>query len=156
MFIPLWFVFFPPCFFLYLFALELYRSVAWSPPLGRASISARKLLYFFRDLDFHRNQNEPTATRPYTGSPLSPWQHLPWTQLLVPPVPIYQGQAHCIRFAFSAISSLVWGAEKRPIKNREMGRALALGGRCSIMKNNNQLVVGVRGGMDVGEEARWG
>jgi hypothetical protein len=37
-----------------------------------------------------------------------------------------------------------------------MGRALALGGRSSIMKNNNQLVVGVRGGMDVGEEARWG
>ena len=42
------FVFFPPCFFLYLFALELYRSVVWSP-LGRASISTSYGI-FFRDL----------------------------------------------------------------------------------------------------------
>ena len=45
----LMFVFFPPCFFLYLFALELYRSVVWSP-LGRASISTSYGI-FFRDLD---------------------------------------------------------------------------------------------------------
>ena len=51
----------------------------------------------------------------------------------------------------------LFGAPKRdPSKNREMGRDLALGGRRSIMKNNNQLVVGVRGGIDVQEEARWG
>ena len=37
-----------------------------------------------------------------------------------------------------------------------MGGALTLGGRRLIMKNNNQLVVGVRGGLDVGEEGRWG
>ena len=43
------FVFFPPCFFLYLFALELYCSVVWSP-LGRASISTSYGI-FFRDLD---------------------------------------------------------------------------------------------------------
>jgi len=36
-----------------------------------------------------------------------------------------------------------------------MGGALALGGRRSLMKNNNQLGVCVRGGIDVGEEARW-
>jgi hypothetical protein len=36
----------------------------------------------------HRNQNEPTATLPSTGFALSPWQHLPRTQLLVPPIPI--------------------------------------------------------------------
>ena len=51
----------------------------------------------------------------------------------------------------------LFGAPKRdPSKNREMGRALALGGRRPIMKNNNQLVVEFRGGIDVGEEARWG
>jgi hypothetical protein len=51
----------------------------------------------------------------------------------------------------------LFGAPKRDTsKNREMDRALALGGRYSIMKNNNQLVVGVCGGMDVGEEAHWG
>ena len=42
-----------------------------------------------------------------------------------------------------------------------MGGALALGGRRSLMKNNNQQVVGIRSGRDVGEEARgwesvWG
>ena len=103
-----------------------------------------------------RHQNEPTATLPSNGSALSPWQHLPQTQLLVPPVPIGQGQARGIGFALSAISSLVWCAEKRPIKKIEMGGALALGGRRSIMKHKNQLVVGVRGGMDVGEDASWG
>ena len=44
----------------------------------------------------------------------------------------------------------LFGVPKRePSKNREMGRNLALGGRRLIMKNNNQLVVGVRGGIDV-------
>ncbi len=51
----------------------------------------------------------------------------------------------------------LFGAPKRdPSKNRETGGALALGGRHSRMKNNNQLVVSVRSGLDVGEEARWG
>jgi len=56
----------------------------------------------------------------------------------------------------------LFGAPKSdPSKNREMGGALALGGRRSLMKNNNQLGVCVRSGRDVQEEARgwesvWG
>ena len=51
----------------------------------------------------------------------------------------------------------LFGAPKRdPSTNREMGRALALGGCRLIIKNNNQLVVEFRGGSDVREEARWG
>ena len=48
-----------------------------------------------------------------------------------------------------------------PSKNREMGRALALGGRGSIMITNNQPIVGGSGRGDVWVEARgwesvWG
>ncbi len=46
-------------------------------------------------------------------------------------------------------------------KNREIRQALALGGRRSMMRDNNQLGVGGRVWRDVGEEARgscsmWG
>ena len=64
----------------------------------------------------HRNQNEPATTLPSTGFALSPWQHLPRTQILVPPIPIGQGQVRGVGFALSAIGSLVWDALKRPIK----------------------------------------
>ena len=148
------FVFFPPNFFLYLFALELYRSVVWSP-LGRASISASYCIFFatstFIATKMSRPQPDPPPARLYLHGNT------------------YHGPSFwCRRFlsvkgrrTASGLLSLplvpLFGAPKRdPSKNREMGRALALGGRCSIMKNNNQLVVGVRGGMDVGEEARWG
>ena len=91
---------------------------------------------FFCNLDFQRNQNEPTVTRPSTGSPLSPWQNLPRTQLLVPLVPIHQGQAHGVGFALSAISSLVWGAKKRPIKKQRDGPGLGL--RLPLFNNETQ------------------
>jgi hypothetical protein len=41
-------------------------------------------------------------------------------------------------------------------KNREIGGVLALGGRRSINKYNNQMEVGVRGGGYIEEEARPG
>ncbi len=41
-------------------------------------------------------------------------------------------------------------------KNREIGGALALGGRRSINIYNNQMEVGVRGGGYIEEEARPG
>ena len=72
------------------------------------------------------------------------------------PVPIGQGQARGVRFALSTIIPLFGAPKRDPSKNREMDWALALGGRRLIIKNNNQLVVGVHGGLDVGEEARWG
>jgi hypothetical protein len=84
----------------------------------------------------HRNQNEPTTTLPSTGFALSLWQHLPRTQLLVPPIPISQGQARGIGFALSAIGSLVWGAKKRPIKKQRNGQGLGL--RWPRIDNDNQ------------------
>ena len=56
----------------------------------------------------------------------------------------------------------LFGAPKRdPSKNREMGRALALGGQGSIMMTNNQLIVGRSGRGNVwveglGWESVWG
>jgi hypothetical protein len=41
-------------------------------------------------------------------------------------------------------------------KNREIGGALALGGRHSLNTYNNQMEVGVRGGGFIEEEARPG
>jgi hypothetical protein len=41
-------------------------------------------------------------------------------------------------------------------KNREIGRALALGGCHSINTYNNQMEVGIRGGGYIEEEARPG
>ena len=42
------------------------------------------------------------------------------------PTPIGKGQACGVGFALSAISSLVWGAEKRPIKKQRDGWGLGL------------------------------
>jgi hypothetical protein len=42
------------------------------------------------------------------------------------------------------------------LKNREIGGALAFGGRRSINTYNNQMEVGVRGGGYIEEEARPG
>ena len=73
---------------------------------------------------------------PTPGSALSPWQHLPQTQILVPPIPIGQGQAHGVGFALSAIGSLVWGTKKRPLKKQRDG--LGLGLRWPRINNDNQ------------------
>ena len=54
-------MFFPPCFFLYLFVLELYRSVVWSP-LGRASISASYGFFFVTNTIFDRDDLPNTNT----------------------------------------------------------------------------------------------
>ena len=75
---------------------------------------------------------------------------------MVPPTSISPGQACGVGFALSTIGSLVWDAEERPIKNRELDGALSIGGRGSTGKNKNQTGVGVRGGKDFGEEARKG
>ena len=82
---------------------------------------------------------------------------------MVLPIPIGQGQAHGVGFALSAIGSLVWGANKRPIKKQRDGQGLGLPfrGRGSIMITNNQPVVGGSDRGDVWVEARgwesvWG
>ncbi len=57
--------------------------------------------------------------------------------------------------ALAAVGFFLWGDKTQPIKNREMGGAVALGGRRLMMTNNNQLTVGriYKGG--VRAEARW-
>ena len=55
----------------------------------------------------------------------------------------------------------VWGAEKRHIENREMGRALDLGGHRLMMAYNNQPRIGGSDHGDVraeacGRESAWG
>ena len=50
--------------------------------------------------------------------------------------PIHQGQAHGVRFALSAISSLVWDAKKRPIKKQRYGPGLGL--RWLLFNNEKQ------------------
>ena len=55
----------------------------------------------------------------------------------------------------------VWGANKRRIKNREMDRALDLGGHCLMMAYNNQPRIGGSDNGAVraeasGRESAWG
>ncbi len=47
---------------------------------------------------------------------------------MVPLLPIGSRKARAIRFGGAAAASHVWGANASPIKNREEGGALALGG----------------------------
>jgi len=66
-----------------------------------------------------------------------------------------------VRFGGAMAGLPVWGSEKRRIKNREMGRALDLGGRCLMMAYNNQPRIGGSDNGDVRAEARgresaWG
>ncbi len=73
-------------------------------------------------------------------------------------LPIGSRKARAIQFGSTAVSSPVWGANASPIKNREEGGALALGGRQSSKILNNQWIVGGSGMGDVSvrAEARWG
>ena len=62
----------------------------------------------------------------------------------------------------SAMASLpVWGAKRDTSKNRGMGGALDLGGRCLMMAYNNQSRIGESDNGDVraearGQESAWG
>jgi hypothetical protein len=59
--------------------------------------------------------------------PLPPWVGQQCHQLMVPLLPIGPRKAHAVRLGGAAIGSPVWADKKRPVKNREMRRALALG-----------------------------
>ncbi len=75
---------------------------------------------------------------------------------MVPLLPIGSRKACAIGFGGATVGSHVWGANASPIKNREEGGALALGGRQSIKKLNNQLIVAGSGMWDVRAEAHRG
>jgi hypothetical protein len=74
---------------------------------------------------------------------------------MVPLTPIGSCTAHAIGFGGGAVSSPVWGTNASPIKNREEGGALALGGRQSSNILNNQMIFGGSGMGDARLEARW-
>jgi hypothetical protein len=65
-----------------------------------------------------------------------------------------QRKAPTVGFGGAMANLPVWGAEKRRIKNREMGWALSLGGHQSLKTTNNQQMVGRSGKGDVLVEAR--
>jgi hypothetical protein len=65
-------------------------------------------------------------------------------------------QAPGAGFVHAMAGSLVWDEFLIHIKNREMGGALALGGRRFLNIYNNQMEVGIRGGLYIGEDARLG
>ncbi len=88
--------------------------------------------------------------------PLSSWLGQWCPQIMAPLLPIGSRKAHTIGFGGTAVSSPVWGANASPIKNREEGVALALGGRQSSKILNKQLIVGGRGMGEVRVEAHWG
>ena len=71
------------------------------------------------------------------------------------PLPISWLKECAIGFDSAMVGSLVWGANASPIKNREEGRALAIGGRRLMMANNNQPASGRSDRGDVRAEACW-
>ncbi len=61
--------------------------------------------------------------------PLSPWVGQQHQQLIAPPLPMGPCKVRPIGLGGAAVGSPVWGTnEASPIKNREEGRSLALGG----------------------------
>ncbi len=88
---------------------------------------------------------------------LSPWVGQRYPQLMAPLLPIGTRKVCAIEFGVTAVGSTIWGANASPIKNREEGGALALGGHQSIKILNNQWIVGGSSRGDVRAEAhQWG
>ncbi len=105
----------------------------------------------------HKNKMSRCLPTP-SGFAISPWQHLPWPQIVVPRLPTSLLQAPGGGFALAVAGSLGWAAELRCIKNREGDGSSALGGRRLVVRHNNQPIVGGSNMMDDVENARprWG
>jgi hypothetical protein len=104
-----------------------------------------------------QKQDEPLPPYPQQVCPISPWQHLPWPQIMVPQLPTSLLQAPGSGFALAAGGFLGWDAKQSCIKKkREGGGSLALGGRRLVIRHNNQPIVGGSDMMDGGEDARQG
>ena len=137
----------------------------------KLAISALALLIFYRlgsepakkkntqHTHTHRTTNKMSRVPPYqSGFALSPSMG----RAVAPPnhgtaapqhhaeAASYRSRARCRWFAFFG------GVEVAESKNRERGGALALSGRLSIKKSNNQIKVGVDVGRGFGEGARPG
>ncbi len=86
---------------------------------------------------------------------LSPWVEQRYPQVMVPLLPIGTRKVRTIGLGGAAVGSPIWGANASPIKNREEGGALALGGCQSIKILNNQWIVGRSSRGDVRAEVHW-
>ncbi len=58
--------------------------------------------------------------------PLSPWRHLPWTQILTPLLPMGPCKVHGVSCALTGAGSLYWGIKMQPIKKQSKGWGLGL------------------------------
>ncbi len=63
-----------------------------------------------------QKQDEPLPPYPQRLCPISPWQHMPWPQIMVPRLPTSLLKAPSGGFALAAAGSLGWDAELRCIK----------------------------------------
>ncbi len=99
-----------------------------------------------------QKQDEPLPPYPQQLCPISPWQHLPWPQIMVPRLLTSLLQAPGSGLALTTAGSLGWDAKLICIKNRERDGSLALGGRHLVIRHNNQPIVGGSNGMDDGED----
>ena len=64
---------------------------------------------------------------------------------MVSPLPNTMRRPRAVGLAFAVVGLLVWGVAMQPIKDREGGGVLALGGRRLMEKYNNQPKVGGSG-----------
>ena len=73
---------------------------------------------------------------------------------MAPPLPNTMRRPRAVGLGFAVVGSLVWGVATQPIKNREGGKVVALGGRRVVNRHNNQPKFGSDGRGDIGEGAR--
>jgi hypothetical protein len=111
--IPFWSVtdrgttFFTPCSLFYLF----FPLSVWGPT---RRCNSTGLAEFWGGWPIE--QDEPLPPYPQQLCPISPWQHLPWPQIMVPRLPTSLLQAPGGGFTLAAAGSLGWDAKSRCIK----------------------------------------
>ncbi len=71
-------------------------------------------------------QDEPLPSYPQQLCPISPWQHLPWPQIMVPRLPTSLLQAPGSGFTLTVAGSLGWDSKLICIKKKREGWGLGL------------------------------
>jgi hypothetical protein len=91
-------------------------------------------------------QDELPPPYPQLLCPISPWQHLPWYQIMAQGLPISLSKAPGGGSQLPRLVPLLGAPKHDTSRNREMGGAQALGGCQSLKKCNNQPKDSVVGG----------
>jgi hypothetical protein len=102
----------------------------------------------------HNNQHEILPPYPPAALPSFAMEHLPWTQILAPLIPIGPYKARSVGCALIAVCSLV--PKHNTLNIRERDVTLVLGGHFLVGQHNNQPKVGVCGKRDIEEGAQSG